>query len=141
MFPDPATGQETSRCLERENVRCAELIFRKKSPRNAALMGGFFIFRLLVHVTEPNERTCIMKKSRRKSQQILCESVLVHSHPRNGFCRSQDSQPSHHPQGNSCSLCGGELASLGQLGMLKWFVCIRCGMQFSRKAGGPWKMK
>ena len=32
-----------------------------------------------------------------------------------------------------CQLCGGLLAFLGQLGLLRWFRCINCGMEFSRR--------
>ena len=32
-----------------------------------------------------------------------------------------------------CQLCGGLLAFLGQLGLLLWFRCINCGMDFSRR--------
>jgi hypothetical protein len=31
-----------------------------------------------------------------------------------------------------CRLCGGLLCLLGQLGLLAWFRCRDCGMQFSK---------
>lgn len=32
-----------------------------------------------------------------------------------------------------CSLCGGTLILLGQLGRLAWYRCRACGMEFSRE--------
>jgi hypothetical protein len=49
---DPATGQETPRCLERKGVRCAERAFPKPClPGTAACMAAFFCFRLLMRAT------------------------------------------------------------------------------------------
>ena len=32
-----------------------------------------------------------------------------------------------------CPACGGIGALLGSLGLLKWFRCINCGIDFNRK--------
>jgi hypothetical protein len=46
----------------------------------------------------------------------------------NPWCPRRDSS-------GYCSLCGGDLSLFAQLGMLKCFICVCCGMQFLRKAG------
>lgn len=33
----------------------------------------------------------------------------------------------------TCPVCDGQGALLGVLGFLRWFRCIQCGMDFSRK--------
>lgn len=48
---------------------------------------------------------------------------------------ASDGRPwrSHNMTRPKCELCGGMLAFLGQLGLLRWFRCINCGMEFSRR--------
>ena len=48
---------------------------------------------------------------------------------------ASDGRPwrSHNRPRPKCELCGGSLTFLGQLGRLRWFRCINCGMEFSRR--------
>ena len=43
MRPDPATGQETPRCLERKPLDARNLVPKPSLPGNAASMRGIFI--------------------------------------------------------------------------------------------------
>ena len=36
----------------------------------------------------------------------------------------------------TCTECGGTGLSMGFLGMLQWFRCRACGMEFSKQAEG-----
>jgi hypothetical protein len=38
---------------------------------------------------------------------------------------------------NSCNLCDGPLVELGTLGILTWYRCRNCGMEFSARAEPP----